>query len=354
MKLEIPISFGIFIVLFSFLLSVFLNKVGSFIRKEINFKPLIFKLLDENSEVSLVSRVKKIPIELKENSSINRTNLPIELEIVFDDECEGIALNSSLRVYDEDWNSYPIKIVKANYCFKGYLKNATITFPVNITANSSSLFYLFFHNIEVNPPKNFEFNTSDWVPSNGDSFTENESIGWWYIIEGIGDLSCKEERIYGNCSVTFDGSFSGDKVSIKFNKTIEGVSNGWYLRFYFFLNNTNLTNILVKINDGNETIYKNVSEFKRGWNLFEERIERENWQNWTAFNASNGIKFFLLEAFNNTESSIRVLIDGLRFEKPPLIRFLYPEQDVVVLDKKKIKLWEEVYEKRFGIKLYIE
>lgn len=98
------------------------------------------------STIGLASSYYVIPFLILENSGYDRLNEAVTLVVNFDSECIGLVWNESLRIYDENFNEVPFKFVYQDFCNSGYLKSSILFLEINISANSSRTFQLFFSN----------------------------------------------------------------------------------------------------------------------------------------------------------------------------------------------------------------
>lgn len=367
MNIELALSSALFILAFSLILSHSITNLGRMsLGEDLDqvFIDVVNDLLDEDYEYSIVSKVYRVPILIFEYSNYERIDEPVEISLSFDEACKGLARNTSLRIY-ENSHQLPLNLRDDNFCFDNFLKNATISFPINISPSSTKKVFLYFHEYEPSASfSSFHPNTSSWVPRNGDSFTEEASLVDWYRYNGSsgspeGD---NQTKIYGNSSISIVGEFDSTSLGLEYNpsENITGVRNGWFLRAWIFINDTStISEFRVEMSDNSEVIFANISsqDLKENqWNLFEKNISQEVWYNWVDFNASKGIDFVRFYALNSTPTGpITIKIDGLRFEKPPLRILKFPVESVKVINFQKL---EEVrsanLERVFGYRVSIE
>jgi len=107
------------------------------------------------SKIGLASSAYLIPILISDNSGYNRVNEPIAQEIVFDENCNNIAWNGSVRIYDENFNEIPFRFVNQTFCTSGLLQKAILFFEINVSANSTRKLQIFFHNSSQVKPKDY-------------------------------------------------------------------------------------------------------------------------------------------------------------------------------------------------------
>ena len=202
-----------------------LTKTSEFRSVSENFFKIFFETKgvpenwDENYPISpvkigLMEDLYKITILLEETSGYNRTNELISRHIVFDENCENKTWNNTIRVFDEDYNEFVYKSSDETFCSSQYLKEANITWEVNISANQYKKFFIYH-----SPDNGVNFPT----------FTSNlTAAAVWHLDEGSGSTTYDETgndndgTLYGptwtsdcksgNC-LSFDGSNDYDLVS---------------------------------------------------------------------------------------------------------------------------------------------
>lgn len=289
------------------------------------------------SEKGVMNKIYRIQILVEETAGLARENEPIEIEVEFDGDCVGKALNTSLRIQDENLEEIGYEFMNQTFCFGNYLKSAKLRFNVNISAFERKKYQIFYHNFTViSPSYNVTLNTSSWIPNNGDSWTESTTN--WIAYEGAVGLD--NVRKAGDYSINASGSFANGKIGMVYDPgIITGVENGWYLRAWIWVDNASDLKFFVNLSDGSENISREIDLQSSTWNLFEEEIN-SSWQGWVSFNASKGIDFVSFYATNQTAGISRTLrIDGLRFEKKPLKVTVFPEEEVEVISREKLEEW---------------
>lgn len=289
------------------------------------------------SSEGIMIEIYRMQVLVEEDAGLERENEPIEMTLLLDEDCINKSLNNSIRVQDENWKEVPFRFENQEFCDGNYLKSAKITFNVNISAYEKKVFQIFYHNRNVNVPSyKVILNTSSWIPNDGDSWTENTNN--WFAYDTI---NLDQDKKVGNYSLNTTGNFENGKIELTYNPAdnISGIENGWYLRAWLFVDNKTDLRTFISISDGTENIsYEITNEIKNNeWYLFEKEISNE-WQNWQNFDASRGIDFVSYYATNQTPTLIRTLkIDGLRFEKKPLIIKVFPEEKIEVISMEKLK-----------------
>lgn len=355
MNIDLAISLSIFLIFVSIAILFSVNyfsqlpiwrSLGELREIAMEVKEKLF------SEEGVMVEIYRIRVLVEEDFGSARENEPIEVELILDDECLNKSLNNSIRVQDENLDEVPFKFLEQIYCSGNYLKSADISFNVNISAYGREIFQIFYHDMNVTTPSyNVTFNTSSWIPSDGDSWTESATD--WSAYDSTVTLDSANKKV-GDYSINTTGSFQNQKVGLIYNPAsdIQGVENGWYLRAWLFVDNKTDLKIFVNLSDGSENIsYEVTNEItSNAWYLFEKEISSQ-WQSWQNFNASQGIDFTIFYAENQTSGITRTLkIDGLRFEKKPLRVAVFPEEKIEVISREKLeKLKNKSVEEIIGI-----
>ncbi|MEM7825110.1 MAG: hypothetical protein QXO27_04015 [Candidatus Aenigmatarchaeota archaeon] len=296
------------------------------------------------SEPGVIVEFYKIPILIKETTGLDRINEPIEVNITFDEDCINKTWNNTIRIYDRDLKETIFRLSNENFCSDQYIKNATVTFIVNLSSNQNKVYEIFYYrDRNISEPNNtLTFNTNSWIPNDGDTWTE-DLTDWSRYGGGSGvpTLDSTNKKT-GTSSVSITGTFSSNTLGLEYNppSNITGAEN-WYLRAWLFVDDiTGLTSLNISISDNQEIITRNVlNEMNSGqWYLFEKELSPSVWSNWNDFNASRGIDFIRFFAVNNSESTRTIKIDGLRFEKNPLNIIVFPEERIDLISSTKLKL----------------
>ncbi len=363
-SVDLALALGIFILLFTtavvFSVNYFSNlpsmaKIQEFRQKATDIYDLLFKTKGpQDWETSgkipatpgLLIYLKKIPVLVNENAGLSRVNEPVEVAMTFDDDCGNTTWNNTVRVYDNDFNETAFNITDQNFCFSQFLRNATISFNVNLSAGQNKVFGIYSSDDQNIRASNntIGYNTASWIPSNGDSWTESTADWARYGgSSGSVTLDTATKKI-GTASINISDVLGSQSLGLDYNPSgnITGVPNGWYLRAWLFVNNTdNLNSINVSVSDNSNIITLNVSNemTSNTWYLFEKNLSQAVWSNWSSFDASNGIDFVRFFVTNTTSGLTRTLrIDGLRFEKVPLEITAFPEESVEAISYSKTKM----------------
>jgi hypothetical protein len=275
-----------------------------------------------------------IPVLIKENGGLDRTNEPITVEIIFDETCQNKSWNNTIRVYDENYNQMNLEISNATYCISQFLNQSNITWNVNISANQNKNYFLYYSpDDSITAPSYvpLSYNTSSWIPTDRDEWT-NTTTNWSRLGGASGTVT--NDTTYkkiGNSSVNITGTFDTNTLGLRYNpyNNITGASNGWYVDAWLYIDDkSSLKNVTFRMNDNNVSILANITDYVSSgiWHHFEKRIDSTyGWLNWTSFNASriDYIDFYLE---NNSKDLTRAIkIDGLHLKKKPLEVKTFPE-----------------------------
>ncbi len=173
--------------------------------EDLNYTPI---------RIGLKATAYKIPLMLNETGGINRTNESVDMRINFDSGCANKAHLDTLRLYDRFMNDVALNIYNSTSCGAGFLKEASVGFRSNQTANTSSIFWLYF--------------------SNKSNINETGLVGFWKLDESFGETAFDEsgnknngtlnngpKRIYGTFgnALSFDGV--NDYVSISDSASLD-------------------------------------------------------------------------------------------------------------------------------------
>ncbi|MEM7821580.1 MAG: hypothetical protein QXX38_02075 [Candidatus Aenigmatarchaeota archaeon] len=338
--IDLAVALSTFILVIGIVISITLNyfskiptSTGIDIKRNLTKIYENFFKREEYSERGVLIDVYKSQILVKEDAGIDREEEPVEFFVVFDEFCTNKSLNESVRVWDEDFNELPFNFTYQGFCSWKYLRNASLTFNLNISSFQKRKFTIFYNNLTT-IIKNYtlSYNTTSWIPSDGDAWTE--SVNGWAVREGNANINLEWKKKVGNYAINMTGNFSSNSLlSLEYNpeENITGVENGWYIRAWLFVEDVSkIKSLNISISDNNEVITKNLTEIKGGeWYLFEEEISSSNWYNWTNFNSSLGIDFVKFSISNKTsETTGSIRVDGLRFEKKPLKILVFPEKKI--------------------------
>lgn len=96
-----------------------------------------------NPQIGLTTEIYRIPIFIRENASLDRTNELVSLPLVLDEDCKGKAWQSTIRLINLTGEKIPFNIT-STYCFSNFVKEVNLTFLLNLTANSSIFYFLYF------------------------------------------------------------------------------------------------------------------------------------------------------------------------------------------------------------------
>jgi len=301
-------------------------------------------------KVGLMEDLYMIPIIVKETNGSSRTNEPVTARITFDENCQNKSWNSTVRLYDEDDNELNIEISNTTFCTRQFLNVSNITWDVNISANQIKNYYLYYSpDDDVTNPgyTSLTYNTSSWVPSDRDEWTDNDTANFTYWSRNSGTSGTVTNdilnKIRGNSSINISATFGVSAVGLNYTPTnnITGVSNDWYLDVWLYVDNTSGLDefrIYVK-NDCCNWIHTDVlgSMSSATWYHFVKILDPNQWDfEALSFNASNGIGVLLFNLYNSTPDLTRTFkIDSLHFKKKPLTIKTFPEEKIEAISYNK-------------------
>jgi hypothetical protein len=306
-------------------------------------------------KVGLMDYLYKVPINVKESNGTARTDEPITKRVFFDINCQNNSWNTTVRIYDEDWNEVDLELSDITFCTGQFLNQSNVTWKVNISANEVKNYYLYYSpNKNVTDPKyNLFYNTSSWIPSNRDEWTDNISTNFshWSRQEGASgtitnDTSAKKR---GNSSVNISDSFSSNSLlGLKYDPTdnITGVTNDWYLDVWLYLDDASGLSsfkVVVEINSTNYinvNISGNISDAT--WYNFVKMLNPNQWTEVGTFDASDGINSIYFNISNSSVAVKTLKVDGLHFKKkPPKIK-IFPEEQLYTISSTKFSALKNI------------
>jgi len=288
-------------------------------------------------QIGLSDNLYVVPILVQETAGESRTNEPVMIYFDFD---TNHAWNNTLRLYDNDGNEQDNILTEYSFSSTQYLSNTNLTFLINISANQKKKYFLYYSADEdvTAPNYSITYDTTSWIPNDGDSYTESTTS--WSAFAGSGTPAADPDSIRGNYSINITGTFDSTGLGLEYNpaSNITGVSNDWYVYARLYIDNkTDIGNIYMLLNDGSETITADcTSDMASGqWATFQKQISSSF--NVSSFDATNGIDYIAFYATNNTAGITRTLkIDALKFQKKPLVVKKYPEKTITSLASDKI------------------
>jgi hypothetical protein len=286
-----------------------------------------------------------------ENAGSNRTEEPSTAHVVFDENCENKSWNNTIRMYDEDNKELNIELSNTTFCANQFLNQSDITWEVNIFANQTKKYYLYYSPDNEITNLNYtylSYNTSSWVPSDRDSWTETTTN--WSRYQGSSGSVTNDtiNRIRGNSSVNITGTFNygGDLglqyLSYSSSDDIKGISNDWYIDVWIYVDNKNyLDHLYIETWPSSssysvkEDIYNNITDST--WYHFVKILDYHEWNGGVGFpDFSNGIDFIRFYITNTTPNLNRTLkVDVLHLKKPPLEIKTFPEEKITTISETK-------------------
>ena len=115
-------------------------------------------------QLGLTERAYKKAVIITEANGTDRGKIVVNVSITFDEECDLIALNNTVRVYEEE-SEVPFKLYNQVFCQDNHIKQADVAIKSSFSANQQRLFFIYFSNdsnilppnysVEFNAPENF-------------------------------------------------------------------------------------------------------------------------------------------------------------------------------------------------------
>jgi len=297
------------------------------------------------SKLGLMTFVYRTTITVEEEGTATRTNEPVIVNMEFDDECTKGVWNNTVRVYDSDLSEVQYELVNPIVCSGQLLNESYLKFKVNITQNDDTVFYVYYLNDTGIPAPTYSisYSTSSWMPFTGDTYTEGPTSWSRYGGSSANPVSNATYTMAGSNSIRIEDSFNSSVLGITYNpgSDISGVSNGWYLDAWIYIDNlAGISEINVSVSDGTDEITSNVTHrnMESGeWYHLEIELDSGKWDAWNSFDASNGIDYVRFYLANSTTGLTRnLLIDEMHFEQEPLKVKTFPEEMYAVVSREKV------------------
>jgi len=289
---------------------------------------------------------------VRENAGLNRTNEPVKVHIIFDENCLNKSWNNTVLMYDENWKELNIEISNTTNCTNiRYLNQVDVSWEINISANQMIKYWIYYSPDETATAKIYSsllYSTSSWIPNDRDAWTEKTAD--WSRYGGMNGIVTNDttNKIRGSSSVNITGTFDSSSLGMRYNpaNNITGISNGWYLDSWVYINDiSNLNSVIVRVSDNKENIYVDILPYltNSNWYHFEKELKSTEWLNWTNFDASQGIDFIDFFMTNSTIGINKTLkVDGLHFKKKPLEVKAFPEENILAVSLSKFDVLQNI------------
>jgi len=291
-------------------------------------------------------------ILVKENANLGRTDEPVTVHIIYDENCLNKSWNYTIRMYDESWKELNIEIANTTNCSNSrYMNQSDISWKVNISANQTEKYWVYYFPDDTIKEKiyvPFSYSTSSWIPNDRDSWTEANTD--WNRYAGSNGTATNDttNKKRGTLSVNITGNFDSSSLGLKYNPTnnITGISNGWYMDSWIYVDDiSNLSTVIVRLNDNNESIYVDIlpNLTSNTWYHFEKELKSTEWSNWTIFNVSQGIDFIDFYMENSSSDLTKTMkIDSLYFKKKSLEVKTFPEENIFAVSSSKLDVLQNI------------
>ncbi|MEM5803070.1 MAG: LamG domain-containing protein [Candidatus Aenigmatarchaeota archaeon] len=179
MDIDFVISFGMFLILLSVILGLYFTFQSSTLQltKSLELREKVIDFLTslitkkgspENWEqqgtiesLGLASEIFGRQVLVTETSGYSRINEPVAFFLDdLDINCNNKTFKNSVRVYEENLE-IPQRVSNITYCPGNYLKNAMITFLVNISSSQSKSYKIYYFPFNLTG-KNYTINLQAW------------------------------------------------------------------------------------------------------------------------------------------------------------------------------------------------
>jgi len=296
------------------------------------------------SKLGLISTIYKIPITVEERNGSARANEPVAAALAFDEDCNGRAWNTTIRLYNAELNETPYELVGQVPCSGNMVNESYIRFNANVSQSEKRIYYLFYTNDSAvaAPSYSMTYSMAGWSPTSGDSWTE-DSVSWDNYGGTGGSLGSNSSvRLMGAASVQVTGLFDATKLGLRYNPagTFSGVSDGYYLDAWLYVDDvTELSSVTALLNDGSGSITYAIpiAEFdSRQWYHFSRNLTSSQWTGWSGFNSAaiDYVAFFMTNSTPSAKSGLKV--DGLHFGPWPLEVTVFPTESELAVSRKKV------------------
>ena len=303
-------------------------------------------------KVGLMEDLYMVPIVVRETNGSDRTDEPVTVRIMFDENCQNRSWNTTVRLYDEDDNELNIEVSNTTFCTNQFLNVSNVTWDVNLSASQTKRYYLYYSPDEdVTDPvyTALAYNTSSWIPSDRDEWTDNTKN--WTLVSGSGEITNDTTyKIRGNSSVNVTDTFdSGCFFILRYNITddISSVSNSWYMDVWLYVDDTtDLDSFSIKVFENyfdhlvSEDILSDLTS--NNWYHFVKGLDPILWTEVGGFDASDGIEKIEFWIMNSTPGDMTLKVDGLHFKKKPLNVRVFPEEHIEAISYNKFDIMKNL------------
>jgi len=142
-------------------------------------------------QIGLLEDLYRIPLIVRETSGYDRINEIVNVNLIFDENCENKAWNNTVRVFDENANEIYSKIYNQTFCSNQFLKQARIVWETNLTANQNKKFYVYYSSDDSIHALNYTNTFS--------------TVGYWKFDENSGNITY-DSSLYDNNGKLYNGT----------------------------------------------------------------------------------------------------------------------------------------------------
>lgn len=292
-------------------------------------------------ELGLMDYVYRIPVLVVEDSNNSRTDDLVDVNITFDDDCENKTWNDTIRVFDDNLDEVACKTYKEVYCTGQFLKGVRIFWKVNISENQRKLFYIYYSSDESISTPNYTYltySTSNWVPNDGDSWTENNAVQW-----SCTRMTCSDESTdykVGYYSIEAVCNDSTQWYTAEYDPS--GILNLTdYKKLQFWLKSNTTNDVTLQLFTGASDKYVRNITPSTSWTLYEYDVGPDS-TGWTASGSPSWSSIDWFNFYYDSGSSNSLWIDGFHFKRGLLEVNTFPEERFDALSSSKINALENM------------
>ncbi|MDI6825716.1 MAG: hypothetical protein QMD36_00780 [Candidatus Aenigmarchaeota archaeon] len=286
---------------------------------------------------------------VRENAGLNRTNEPVSAHIIFDENCQNKSRNNTIRLYDEDWNELNIEIANTTNCSNTYLNQTDISWELNISANQTKKYWVYYSPDETITAKVYsplQYNTSSWIPSDGDNWTEssNNWIDGSWGNSSVSSITTDTDRKKGSYSINIKGISVDDWLRAKYNESgAWNISEFKNIVFWFKVNNTQNNRFMVWLESGSGGYNKSFESYVLAPEWYKITLPLSEFLTYGSGYSLENIDNITIGCFNDSNNvSFEFKVDNLHFEKEPLEVKVFPEEHILAVSSSKFDVLQNI------------
>ena len=116
-------------------------------------------LFSKTSKFSFIDTTFKRKILIEETTN-NSFSGYIIVHVIFDEECEGKAVNNTVRVFDENFNDVNFSFINPIYCYSNFLNQSDIAFYVSLNPLEKKYYFVIYSPDEKIRPKDSYYSSN--------------------------------------------------------------------------------------------------------------------------------------------------------------------------------------------------